>query len=62
MHSGILTLMHDCIRLSGMFFMLAIGGGSAEMKHLADGETSERARTTRSWVKEHFSATKRVLR
>lgn len=30
----LLTLMHDCMRLSGMFFMLAIGGGSAEMKHL----------------------------
>lgn len=30
----ILTLIHDCMRLSGMFFMLTIGGGSAEMKHL----------------------------
>lgn len=34
---NLLTLMHDCIRLSGMFFMLTIGGGSAEMKHLVYG-------------------------
>lgn len=33
------TLMHDCMRLSGMFFMLTIGGGSAEMKHLVYGAT-----------------------
>lgn len=26
--------MHDCMRLSGIFFMLTIGGGSAEIKHL----------------------------
>lgn len=30
----LVTLMHDCMRLSGIFFMLAMGGGSAEMKHL----------------------------
>lgn len=38
-HVDILTLIHDCMRLSGMFFMLTIGGGSAEMKHLRSEAT-----------------------
>lgn len=37
--------MHDCMRLSGIFFMLAIGGGSAEIKHLNGGMIQQQQET-----------------
>lgn len=41
--------MHDCMRLSGIFFMLAIGGGSAEIKHLTrDAKQRARGKESRS--------------
>lgn len=57
--NNFLTLMHDCMRLSGMFFMLAIGGGSAEMKHLTYDTKSEQAvkeKQAKSFSREYMSS------